>query len=1319
MRSPLLFLGALMVVALTTALVAPFFIDWSAWRHQIEAYAEQATGRSVTIAGDVSIRLLPSPRIVLSDVRIANPPDTVSDRFVSARSVDIDMALGPLLKGRVEVTSLVVDGAVFQFEHMGSGFGNWTVEPTGGGLISADNVSIRSAVIRDSTVYLRDGTRDGSAELTDVDLVVTAQSLAGPYSLSGTVRHEDVPVDVDISTGRRSSDGDLRLSVRLVQDGGLGPTYAFEGMHATLGAEPGLEGRLTIARPMPRPGEGDGGVLPFAFRANLKGTLASFAFSDISLLLDQSNAATEITGALWVDIGETLELTAEFAAGHLDLDGLVRHAGMQIEDLVPDIALIDALPSLFDNLPGELDAVVRMHAGALTLAGETVEAARLDASYAERVLVIDELSGRVPGRGELEVREARYDAGLEDPAFRGAFELTTRDTRGFARWALPSLGDWLEARPRGLRGSSTVSGDLIVDGRAVALSDAHLEHGGTIVDGGVAFEPGERPRLDLVLAVSALALDPFVANAAEQASAGVEQTQRFEAVRDFMDDLVGTTAPQIAAQMDGSIELNVGEISWNRLRGGPVTLRGATRDGIINVSEFAVRGFHDLDVSGNARMAWTDAVPTGGVWFEFSSPHPDNLLDLVAWPHQARMDEAQARTALRRAAPLRLGVALSTGGEQADLRTEIELDADLGGVNLAASGIVLGAWSELEQARLDLEGRVLSPGSDALLTLIGLPALLGEQPGARREVATFSILGVLADGATSTLDMHLYDAHGRAEGVSEWVDGKPVTRAAVSLESGDATMLLRALGLEGAAAGEAGEAMSLEGRVALEGSTLTVHSLGGAVGSNAVGFSGSVDLDGAAGKVLGAVTLSRASLPWLAEQALGTRRGISDLITSGVLQTAAVWNSLPFAEPAIAGLDLDLSFDVGELMVDAETALEGASGRLRFAAGDLVLEGVQGTLFDGDLTLDAAFDNTGGEIVLDMRYGVVDAALGRAIADAQGAALVDGRLSVGGTLHAAGRSPLGLVSSLAGEGSFTLRAGALEGVDPEAFAAAFQLVAEPGDLDALMAEVLTRGAMPFDGLSGGFKVQNGQLRVAPAGFEGAAAHGSAGGQADLTAWQLDAQWKLSLDEYPDAPAFSVLHKGDLGAAERSYDLASLHSYLVVRGLSEGVRRLEEMQRREEMELARIEELERRAAAQAAARALAQSIARQDALRRAREAEMDAAGRGSDPAGGEIGAAPGNIAALPGDNDPEIVDDAEPAAPVGEGDVEIIELPDASDPGGTQPATEPTVIVPARPAAPQRPATAQPAPEPESVVRQEPQGSDQSGLFSNDPMETLR
>ncbi len=86
MRYVLTIIAVALVVALTAALIAPFLIDWTAHRTEVEARLSAMTGANVTLTGPIAVRLLPTPYLALGEGSVSAPgPDGPTLSFASAR----------------------------------------------------------------------------------------------------------------------------------------------------------------------------------------------------------------------------------------------------------------------------------------------------------------------------------------------------------------------------------------------------------------------------------------------------------------------------------------------------------------------------------------------------------------------------------------------------------------------------------------------------------------------------------------------------------------------------------------------------------------------------------------------------------------------------------------------------------------------------------------------------------------------------------------------------------------------------------------------------------------------------------------------------------------------------------------------------------------------------------------------------------------------------------------------------------------------------------------------------------------------------------
>jgi uncharacterized protein involved in outer membrane biogenesis len=103
-----LIVAVLVVLVVAVLLVVPYFLNVERYRPLVVEQLKQVTGRDFEI-GSLALSFLPSVRVVVSDLRIKNPPGFPAGDTVAVGSVNIGLALMPLLRRQVEVTSVTVN----------------------------------------------------------------------------------------------------------------------------------------------------------------------------------------------------------------------------------------------------------------------------------------------------------------------------------------------------------------------------------------------------------------------------------------------------------------------------------------------------------------------------------------------------------------------------------------------------------------------------------------------------------------------------------------------------------------------------------------------------------------------------------------------------------------------------------------------------------------------------------------------------------------------------------------------------------------------------------------------------------------------------------------------------------------------------------------------------------------------------------------------------------------------------------------------------------------------------------------------------------
>src|SRR3546814_2064007 len=108
--------AGLVVLLIAGVLIAPSFVDWKAYKGQIAAAVRDATGRELTIAGDIDLAVLPTPALAASRVRLASIPGAANPDMLSLEAMRVRISVGALLRGQIAVESVTLVKPVIALE---------------------------------------------------------------------------------------------------------------------------------------------------------------------------------------------------------------------------------------------------------------------------------------------------------------------------------------------------------------------------------------------------------------------------------------------------------------------------------------------------------------------------------------------------------------------------------------------------------------------------------------------------------------------------------------------------------------------------------------------------------------------------------------------------------------------------------------------------------------------------------------------------------------------------------------------------------------------------------------------------------------------------------------------------------------------------------------------------------------------------------------------------------------------------------------------------------------------------------------------------
>jgi len=101
-------LAVVAAVAIALLFVVPRLIATDNLKEKALAEIEAATGYRVRVDGPVKLTVFPSLDLVARDVGIAQPQGDRAAEFVTANALRLDLRLGALLGGKVQMTEMTL-----------------------------------------------------------------------------------------------------------------------------------------------------------------------------------------------------------------------------------------------------------------------------------------------------------------------------------------------------------------------------------------------------------------------------------------------------------------------------------------------------------------------------------------------------------------------------------------------------------------------------------------------------------------------------------------------------------------------------------------------------------------------------------------------------------------------------------------------------------------------------------------------------------------------------------------------------------------------------------------------------------------------------------------------------------------------------------------------------------------------------------------------------------------------------------------------------------------------------------------------------------
>ena len=1160
------------------ALVGPYFVDWTSYRQIFERQATDYIGRPVTVAGKAQIRILPTPVLSFTDVRIGEQ----GAPLVEIERIRAEVELAALLQGDINVIDMVVERPLFRVDLAALTDPSGTAQP-GGAAFDPDRIALAHTEIIEGTMLVSDPGAGRQWQATGINAIIEAGSLLGPGRVEAGFVLEGRRLTVRAGLGRFGEDGRLPLKLS-VSPADYPVGISTDGTVTVMpGEPPKYEGTFALSGVPPAEGEPSSPLGAAVAEGAFGLTAAALDLSEVKLSYGPPERPLAMEGTARLDLGADPKFSLALAARQIDLDrslgGGDQPIGIEtaVEGLV---AAIQKLP--VSRIPGS----VRFDAQGVVAGGNVIQAVGADFTALADGWRIDILSALLPGETRLDLTG---DILLEGaPAFTGHVKLNSSRPAAFSAW-------WRGEAGRAARlDEFSLAADLALTAGRQGITNLRVASGGDSVTGDVDLRRFMQSNRSI---------------ASVRLRAGRLDVERGRALFDLFagEALAGGRIEQITLDLQADVLAAGGVEAQDILVAGIVD-----EGGTLKVDRFFVGNVAGASIGADGEIHDLFERTTGQVQASINAEDLQGAASFLEGLFPDSPTVAHFKRIAPALTPLNADVTF-TAAETGETLS-LSVDGAFADTRLALEASGRGSLNDAAGLTGSATASVRAPESAALLRQLGFGALALDKSAPASLTAAFE--GSLGSSGSMKFEGSLAGIQLSYTGMTTGRDGQLGAAGKLEMASEDIDPALLLAGMTLPEIG-VGHAVSAAGDVRAGPEGLELDLTRATFQGEPV--RGSVTAMWRDGLQLGGeLQLTRASLPGMLGFAAGIEPGYGE----------EGWVDEPFVYALPDRLAIDVRLTAEELAIGLPLAVRNAAFALQAGHGVIEVDMAEGDLAGGGLsgTLSARFGEQG--LNVGLRASLDGANLEEVAWTDEGRAVATGRLSTTFDVTSQARSMAGLISTLAGSGSFALADASLRSVNPLAFDAVIRaadagLPLERESVGAAFSSHLDAGRLDIGDVSGSFDVSSGVLRVPTVSVQAGTTKVLAGATLDLNNLLLKSDWSINTAPVADQvngsePQVGLVFEGPLRSPERRLDVMPLLGFLNIRAIEREVDRVEQLQ-------AEIAEQERQAqelrARQEEAERLRLGSEADPAAAKASTAAGENSGPGA-PAAGEAGGAPG-------------------------------------------------------------------------------------------------
>lgn len=481
----LIAIPAIFLTVLLALIAGPSFIDWNQYKPQARTQVETLSGLMVEINGDLSLALLPTPRVYIQDVTVKNPATGADNVLAALKMLDVRVAFFPLLSGEIVVNSVHLDSPQIRLLKDSSGRLNY-MTPQIEALMAVPAqqdqkpqtaISFQNISIENGAFHYKDVAAKAPIEAKNINIDLSADTLEGPFDLKGSLLFGARDVEFSAKTGKldktiQSTSLNLKASL-----GGTDISYA--GV-VTLGQAPEVQGEIELVIAALEQLAAKSGAAPSSAlrgRVEVKGVLSANA-EQVSLKNAAiSLAGQNLEGAIDVKMNP-FSLHGDFVAEEaLNLDKLLVGTNAKLDKPQNSAGIGIALPESL-TLPVMGPVNLNFSLPALVYNKNLLKDVTLALTKAGHGFALDVSAAEIPGKGAVKGRAALE---FSEKTTKDGSEILTKPKASF------SLKGKMQNTPEAIKAFTGLTDLPLVKDSRVSVFDVSGQFGSSalIIENGV------------------------------------------------------------------------------------------------------------------------------------------------------------------------------------------------------------------------------------------------------------------------------------------------------------------------------------------------------------------------------------------------------------------------------------------------------------------------------------------------------------------------------------------------------------------------------------------------------------------------------------------------------------------------------------------------------------------------------------------------------------------------------------------------------------------------------------------------------------------